>query len=191
MKKLVLFLVVSFCSLSLHAAGFKGYFGGGYSMATIDIDAALIVPEQGVEGDVEFNLGSLDMAAGMMLNSYLALEGRLGMGVSDDQKRVEISVLEPNVRTTLTRYYGVYLRPQYTQERFQVYGLLGLCGANVEMSIDDAPNYNSGEDSGLSYGLGLGFSPEGSLFFNIEYVNMIDSDDYKFNGVNLRVEFKL
>ncbi len=188
MKKTVLFLVLALSSFSLHAAGYKAFFGGGYSMASIEVDGEVLGAEAST---VEFNMSALDMAGGMMLNEFLAIEGRLGLGVANDEKTVAISVLEPKVKTKLTRYYGLYLRPQYSQERFQVYGLLGLAGANIEMAIEDTNAYDSGEDSGLSYGLGVGFSPEGSLFFNIEYMNMIDSDDYTFSGVNLRVEFKL
>ena len=136
--------------------------------------------------------------AGFLACEHLSFEeeGRLGMGVSNDEKKVQFSVLEPKVITSLTRYYGLYLRPQYSQERFQIYGLFGLAGVNLEVEVEDLDglifdDYKSGEDSGLSYGLGVGFSPEGSLFFNIEYLNMIDSDDYTFNGINLRVEFKL
>jgi|GEM_PF-6894548 len=169
----------------LCAAGSSGvFFGGGYSMATIDAEL--------VEGSsTEFGMGALDIAGGMMFNEFLGFDARLGLGVSDDKKAVPISVLKPEFTTKLKNYYGLYLRPQYQMDRFQVYGLLGYAGADVEISAEDTNILVDGEGSGTSYGAGIGFSPEGSLFFNLEYMNMIAADNYDFSAINLRIEFKM
>jgi len=180
MKRIALTLLLLFTA-SVQAGGNSAYFGGGYSLATIDAK----------ELDLEFNLSALDVAGGFMFTEYLGLEARIGLGVSDDVKRTQVSVLEPEAVTKLNRYYGFYLRPQYSTGNFQFYGLAGYTGAEVEINITDTQLYQSGEDSGPSYGVGAGFSPDGVVFFNLEYQRLITADLYDFSAINLRVEFKM
>lgn len=179
-RSLVFVLLLSVVSVAQANPLGRAFFGGGYSYATVDTEAY-----------GEFNLGSLDIAGGMMFNDYLGFDARLGFGVKNDEKTVPISVLNAKVKTRISNYYGIYLRPQYQMGAFQAYGLFGYAGADVELEVEDTDLNDFGSDSGTSYGVGVGLSPDGSLFINLEYLNMISGKDYDFSGINLRAEFKL
>ncbi|TVZ37320.1 opacity protein-like surface antigen [Alteromonadaceae bacterium 2753L.S.0a.02] len=166
-------------------AGQQGaFFGGGFNFANIK-----------TENIGEYSLNAIDIAGGFMLNEFFGLEARLGTGVSSDSKNVNPGTILLNyeVKTKITNYWGLFVRPQFQAEHFQGYLLLGYGGADVNMSSPDLPEefQLNGSDSGASWGAGAGFSPDGNLFFNVEFMNYIDSKDYEFTGINLRAEFKI
>lgn len=180
MKKLAVLILVLSVSTVAQAGKSGAFFGGGYSFANIKAD-----------GLAEFDMSALDIAGGLMFNEFLGFDARLGLGVSQDTKELNVGILTTEAETSLTSYYGLYLRPQYMQDRMQIYGLLGYAGADIELNVKNTRLDFEGSDAGVSYGAGIGFSPDRTLFFNVEYLKMLSGDDYDFNGINLRIEFKL
>lgn len=180
MKKLAVLILALFVSTVVQAGKSGAFFGGGYSFVNID-----------AEGLAEFDMGALDVAGGLMFSEFLGFDARLGLGVSEDTKELNVGILTTQSEMSLTRYYGLYLRPQYRLDSLQVYGLFGYAGADVELNVKNTRLDFEGSDSGMSYGGGIGFSPDSTLFFNLEYLKLLSGDEYDFNGINLRIEFNL
>jgi hypothetical protein len=120
---------------------------------------------------------------GKQFNPFVAIEGRIGTGVSDDES--------DGFRVDTRAIYGGYLKGMLPlAPTFSIYGLAGVSGVDLER------NYykHRSSDSGLSFGAGADWELGGGAALNLEWMRLIDSenDGYDYTadqltfGVNWR-----
>lgn len=127
------------------------YLGAGISAmssrnSAVSMDIFNVKPSQD-------RLGNIDLLAGYNINNYLAVEGRYGFGITDEDKVV------------MDRQWSIFIKPMYKFEDdedrengenyFAVYALLGYGGVSlsgVNGVIADV------DDSGFQWGLGLSYT---------------------------------
>ncbi|MEN8134486.1 MAG: porin family protein [Thermodesulfobacteriota bacterium] len=176
MKKIVLFLAMfmPFCFQSNADA-----FYGGVSFVSAKVDF----------GDYDAGVGLLAIKGGQELHENIAVEGRLGIGIADgDIKNNSVSV-------DLNYYYGIYCKAKHQIDRFSLYALLGLAGAEVELESNvpvppGFPSTASESDAGLSYGVGVEFMATDKLGVNLEYLVLPDIEDVEIQSIGLGVSFQ-
>lgn len=158
--------------LSLAAISSLGFAGGDIiaPVAVIDeIDdtglylgagiTAMSTRESSVSMDI-FNektgqdrLGNFDFLGGYIINDYLAVEGRYGFGLSDEDK------------VEMKSQWGLYVKPMYKFEDdedrafggnyFAVYALLGYGGIELQGINEVVANVDA---TGFKWGLGLSYT---------------------------------
>ena len=153
------------------AAGGQGtnYVGLQYALVTYD--------EEGFD-DVEPT--ALVGRLGHFVTDNVAVEGRIGFGLQDDEVEVDLGFLGTvDVEVEIEHIFGIYaaIHSSSTSD-IAVYGILGYSQGEVEAS---ALGVEASEDeSGFSYGFGLNIKK-----FNIEYMSYLDEDDFEVTAISL------
>ena len=127
------------------------------------------------EADITHVVGRV----GGYLNDNLALEARLGTGVTDDS--VDAGGTEVDV--SLRYLVGAYLRAgAKVGDAAFPYVLLGFTRADVEReSLVDS---STQAETDVSYGVGVDFNLSG-LTVAVEYANLVDKDDAVYSGFSI------
>lgn len=162
------------------------YVGGGFSMAEYseDLDNSVFVQDE-TEVDQNLIFGRL----GYGLTDYIAIEGRLGTGISDDSLDLDV-VGQPNVdfnaeisTNWFAGAYGVGYIP--ISDGFSLYGLAGVThfdlDANFTTNLGDNESL-SGSATEFSYGVGSQFSITESISGYGEWVNYGEDGDEEISG---------
>lgn len=183
-KKLLEFIMKKHLSIAIAAATFtlattsavansagSGYVGALASHYTYD-----------VEGVDDINPTGLTLRGGYFLTDNVAVEGRLGTGLSED------TVSGTNVDAELDQLMGVYVTGYLpVNEVFSFYGLLGFSYA--EATLSNRFTSISDDDDGFSYGAGVqvNFTPQVSG--QLEYVSYLDKSDYSLSAASIGLSY--
>lgn len=177
------FLFFSVPALAGPAAEGTGYAGGMFTMLTYD--------EDGVSDDAEPT--ALIGRLGYHANEYFAVEGRLGIGLSDDSVTVTIpdgfgGTVTGDVDVELDRLFGAYAVGYLPLgDAAAAYGLVGFTNAKATFSANGFSD--SDTDSGLSYGIGFDLYPTSAFAVNAEYVQYLDETDYDLSALSIGAKF--
>ena len=179
MKKSSLALFLS-SALLVPAAAFAAgdatgyYIGGGYTMANYD--------QSHVSDDA--SLGLLSVRGGYQVDENLALEARLGTGVSDD--KISIDGEKTKIEEDYT--YGAYLKMgQPTSIGLYPYMLVGWTESKIKGSVPGASQTD--KSGGISYGAGMEYRFS-DISVGLEYTVFYNNDDYKIDGLTLGATYK-
>ncbi len=156
----------------------KPYFGGGLGTSSASVDSKAKVCG-GCEydklnqttthlPDKIINWGGSDSAttgmilAGVEVNDYLAIEGRITKAISDYEIKDHKPISYSNA--------AVYLKPQAKFENFTVYGLLGYGISSIDFMGKNT------KSSGLQYGAGGSYDINDQLSAFADYTQLMNSD---------------
>jgi opacity protein-like surface antigen len=135
----------------------RGYVGVGYSMFNVS-----------PEFISDFELSSLGVRGGYYFNNYFSLEGRLGLGVSDDTQTISGF---GDITLELDYVLGVYAVGHIPlSERFQLYGLAGITKAESTFKSPGFPDETESETD-LSLGVGAEFDMTPNWSLAVEYTS--------------------
>ena len=138
---------------------------------------------------------ALTFKLGKELNPNLAIEGRLGIGLSDGNTSIIVPGIPPvtvDLSLDIDNFYGVYLKGMLPTGSITPYGLIGwtkgkltatATGGGLSASYSDS-------DSSVSYGIGVDFQMSKTAALNLEYGQLLKGDGYKLNGFSAGVTFK-
>ncbi|WP_051252482.1 porin family protein [Ferrimonas kyonanensis] len=166
MKKIVFAcLLMPMCALASEPAV---YVGGQYNFMEVD-------------GGPSVDIGALSGRLGYEFNRNVAVEARLGMGVSDDTLM--------GVDIELNYYYGVYLRGQMPMDSgFTPYVIAGYTKGELEASNDF--DKAKEDENDFSYGIGVDFAATDNLDVGLEYMMYLDKKDVEVSGFSLGVTYR-
>lgn len=120
---------------------------------------------------------------GFPVNENFSVEFRYMQGVEDERVLGGLDV-------ELKKMLGGYLRAGLPiTRRFYPYVVAGRSKGELEGSGSSERKF---EKSGLSYGAGLNISwPESAAILNVEYMQLLDKDDFEIEGltVGLQVQY--
>jgi len=175
----------------------------GFQYGVLDYDGTnLGVP-------LSFKPSTLVGRMGSFINNYLALEARVGFGLSDST--VTISRIDTTLGHEIIEQYeydvenifAFYLLGNIpVSNRFDIYGLVGMSSVDVETTINSTEIHmatstevasfndtNSATENGLSYGLGASFKVAGKTSLNLEYMSYLDKSDLAIKLFSVGVLF--
>ena len=168
--KYLLIGIVFLVGSPVYAAGQgTNYAGVQYAVVTYD--------EEGID-DVEPT--ALVGRIGHFVNDNVAIEGRIGVGLQDDEVEVDLGIFGTvDVEVEVEHLFGIYAAIHSSSSSdISVYGIIGYTQGELEAS---AGGFDASEDdSGLSYGLGLNIYK-----FNIEYMSYLDEDEFEVTAISL------
>jgi opacity protein-like surface antigen len=152
MKKLLLIALTTSMAMGANAADDKKFYAGGAGSfwrinSEITNEAA---------DDTDFNLSALEGSFGYEALPWLALEGRVGVGIERDRADTgftQFVAVEGStnlaalgqiavVTTELNYYASFYLKPQIKNDIAIFYGLLGYTTFDVDLSADQVVNFS-------------------------------------------------
>jgi len=136
------------------------YVGVGYSCAQVTGD----------NPDQEFmTMSAISLNAGYQINESLAVEARYTRSLGDVNHKTWN--VDRDLSSSSLSNLGIYLKPQYAFEAFNVYGLLGY----GQVSLDNGRNTFT--ESGLQYGLGTTFIVMDTNIF-VDYRRLYDGEGF-------------
>ena len=155
---------------------------GGITFSQLKYD------EDGISDDA--NPTALIGRHGYFVANQIAIEGRLGIGHSDDTVRVDEFGPAVDVDVELDGLLGFYAVGHLPLgEAASIYGLFGFTDAKATASANGFSD--SDTNSGLSYGFGAEFYPSEQIGLNIEYTQYLDESGYDLSAISAGVKFHL
>lgn len=122
---------------------------------------------------------------GNQFTPNLALEGRFGIGISDD----EIDAGGIPVKLEVDNYYGLYGKAMLpVSPNVSLYGLLGFTRAKVTASAGGFSA--SGSDDDVSFGIGGEFGISQSASISLEWARLLNVEGVKIEGLSLGASFR-
>lgn len=177
MKKSIFGFVMALVMSSVASAQTPWY--GSVGLATLDYEEDFISGEASVT--------AISGALGVEFIPNLAGELRVGFGLNGDTLTFDDDGDLVDVDFDLDEFYGVYLRPQFKNENFQVYGLLGYI--NVGVTANAGGGDVSDDDSDVTFGGGVGYVFNEVMSVNLEYTSF-GAEYYDLDGFGIRLEME-
>ncbi len=136
-------------------------------------------------------INMLEATAGLNLIEYLGIEARIGAGLNTstdtlrDADGVAISTGEAEVNFS----GSLYLKPQLTNERARLYGLLGYTTVDVTHTQNGVTVLDDSE-GGLAYGIGASWMLWPKAELTAEWKKLVNSDDFDVRGGSVGFIYK-
>ena len=172
-------IAVAFPVFSNPVSEGSGYAGGMFTQVTYDQDVA------SKDAEPTALIGRL----GYFPTDYFAIEGRLGLGLSEDS----VSATGPDgfggtmtvdVDFEIDRLFGAYAAGYLPLgDVAAAYGLVGI--TNVKATVSANGFSESDTDTGLSYGVGIDFYPSSGFGITAEYMQYLDESGYDLSAVSI------
>ncbi|MBY6187468.1 porin family protein [Marinobacter hydrocarbonoclasticus] len=137
-------------------------------------------------GWVDTNFGdanpvALHFLGGYQFNPYIGVEGRIGLGMTDDET-------DENIHIEIDSYYGLYLTGTLPMgDWVKVYALVGVTDLSLEQDLDSRSDTFGSSD--LTYGIGLSLLATERLAFTIEAVQWLDKGEFDVAGMSLGLRY--
>lgn len=148
----------------------------------------------------EARMPVLELSAGYKYNGLLGLEARVGTGIKEEgdtesyyfQAEQEDNDALTEIEREVDQFSAIYYRPELTNETARLYGLLGY--AEVDTLVTRWEGNDSTEQSesvsGTSYGLGAGWYVNDRVNFNIEYRQLVKTDERRFEALTIQWDYR-
>lgn len=137
----------------------SGFYAGlGYSCLQMGLDT----PDLDVQA-----MTAISASVGYNINNYLAVEGRYTASLGD--LSVETWNTDVDESWDMSNI-GLYLKPQYSIDRFKLYGLLGY----GQVTFDNGTSYS---EAGLQYGGGVSAMATDNIDVYVDYRRLYDDTD--------------
>lgn len=164
LNKIAVAIMALGCSAAVFSAQAEQpyYFGAQYSQQSVD--------------DLSWDFGVLSAVAGYQLNDVFAIEGRLGLGIQDE----EYSDAFTSAKIGIDHSYSLLGKASWpVLETLSVYGMAGFNKTKYDFKMNDEGDTlrDSHSEDGLIYGAGaeLRFTP--NLSFTFEYAVLPEIGD--------------
>ena len=189
-KKTMIGMVAAVTMLSSNVfAGQAGSVYGGIQYASFDVSLSVdgtTIPE-------DFSPTGLIGRLGSNVNNNFSIEGRLGLGLSDDTISASDGINTASLSVELDSLIGAYgIGHIMLNESSSIYALIGF--TKVDGTISAYASWlGSGsvseDETDLSYGIGADIGVGGNVALNIEYVQYIDKSEFDISALAGGVKF--
>lgn len=158
------------------------YLGVGFSQLTYSEN-----------GFPDFNPTMLGLRAGYYMNRNFSVEGRLGIGIGDDSKPVNVFIpgmgtFDGDITVEVDTLMGIYAVGHFpASDSFGFYGFLGFNNADITATATSGGTSSSysDNDSDLAFGIGAEFKVSPASAINLEYGNFYDEDTVSVDAITI------
>jgi opacity protein-like surface antigen len=152
----------------------------GYSFLNVD--------GGGASADVQALRGII----GYNAHPYFAVEGLVGLGTSSDSSNVDVLGTPVHVKTKVSNTFGVFLKPKYEINNFELFGRLGWASTKLKLkaTANGVSDSASDSDSDFAYGVGVNYNLNPRTYVGVDYMRFYDKGDTKIDGVTVSVGFR-
>jgi len=140
--------------------------------------------DSGVQSDSGGTVGfsAAELSAGYKHSAWIGGEVRLGSSVNE--------ATSFDTEFSVPLYYSVYYRAEAANDVAKAYALLGFTDLEVEATNSETGITNTASDSGLSWGVGIGFVVNERVNLNFEYLKLLSNDDNEFDMGGVSLDFR-
>jgi opacity protein-like surface antigen len=118
---------------------------------------------------------------GYDLHPFVAVEGMLAFGVSDDSDK--------GVNAKLQNAYGVFVKPKFNpNENFEVFGRLGW--VKTKFKFSDSTGSETQSESDFAYGVGANYHFNPRMSVGLDYMRYSKKDGVKVDGVTVSFGYR-
>lgn len=142
----------------------------------------------------------LELSGGYKYNGLLGIEVRAGVGIKEDgdsesyyfQDEMEDNNSLSEIEREVDRFSAVYYRPELINQSARLYGLIGYAEVDTTVTRWEGNSSTEQEESvsGGSYGLGAGWYVNERVNFNIEYRQLVNADDQRFEALTIQWDYR-
>lgn len=145
-----------------------------------------------VDGELDADVNTLDFHLVRMINDYIGIEGRLGLGFNENNVTncvyVNAQPVCDSIHVRIEESAGVYARGYMTGPgRVRPYAVAGITSSRTAVTQDslrvDADKQTVND---ISYGLGLQAGGDNTSF-TLEYISLFDKDGQSVDGFSIGV----
>ena len=157
------------------------YVGGGFTRTGYE-----------QQGAPEFNPSALIGRLGYYVTDNVAIEGRLGSGLSSDDTDIRVNGANINAEVDLKGLAGAYAVGHLPISRaMSVYGLAGFSYAEAEIttSAGSLSRSQTTDDTGFSYGVGVQAGLTEAVSGYVEWASYLDQDAYEATGITIGASY--
>jgi outer membrane autotransporter protein len=141
----------------------------GYSFLRHDSGLGFRTNPQALRGIIGYNV-----------HPNLAVEGMAAFGTSDDS--------DNGFTSKLRHQYGVFAKPKYAFDNFEVFGRLGWMQSRIRTtSAAGTVNDSSGD---FAWGLGVNYNLNPKTYVGVDYLRSYDKGNSKVDGVTIGVGYR-
>lgn len=123
---------------------------------------------------------SLRGIAGYNFHPNLAVEGMAAFGIRDDS--------DNGVTSKVRSQLGVFVKPKYAFDNFEVFGRLGWVQSRIRTS--SAAGSTSNSEGDFAWGLGANYNINPKTYVGVDYLRSYDKGGSTIDGVTLGVGFR-
>jgi outer membrane autotransporter protein len=117
---------------------------------------------------------------GYNFHPYFAGEALLAVGTNSDS--------DLGVDAKAKYAFGLFLKPKYNFNNFEVFGRLGWARTKVKFSV---PGFSaSGTDDDFAYGVGVNYSFNPKLYVGADWMQLLNKDTAKVQGWTISVGYR-
>jgi len=146
----------------------------GYSFLNIKAnDVNIDADTQALRGIIGYNF-----------HPYFAVEGMAAFGTTSDDFTFGGVDGKVKVRNT----FGIFLKPKYQINNFEVFGRLGWARTKVKVSA--VGGSASGSDNDFAYGVGVNYNINPRTYVGLDYTRLLDKDGTKVGGWTASVGYR-
>ncbi len=157
-----------------HHGGDSGsgfYIGAGYNFFETE------------SAGLDWDTSTLDLRIGKFFTPNFAVEGRIGIGVSDDTVG--------GVNNEIDNYIGAFARGQIPiNNQFSIYGLAGIVTGDASASATVGGQNVAWDDTNFAWGIGASFALNRMSSIGAEYMNLYDDDGIEIGGFGINYMHK-
>lgn len=145
-----------------------------------------------VDGELDADVNTLDFHLVKMINDYIGIEGRLGLGFNENNvtncSYVSGQPICESIHARIEEFVGVYARGYMTGPgRVRPYAVAGITRSSTAVTQDSLRVDAAKETvTDISYGLGLQAGGDNTSF-TLEYVSLFDKDGQSVDGFSIGV----
>ncbi len=135
----------------------------------------------------DVNLDAAFARGGLQLNEWVAIEGRLGTGITDDSFGPSIA----RTKVELEHFYGGYVVAGIpNQSIVYPYAVAGYTWGKMKGTLQTpvGSTSSSESESDFSYGIGADIRFTDALMGNVEVMRYMDKNDVEFDGFSVGVK---
>ena len=142
----------------------------GYSFLNVKEDSTgFDATPQALRGIVGYNF-----------HPYFAGEAMLALGTSSDS--------DLGVDAKVRNAFGLFIKPKYDINNFEVFGRLGWARTKVRFSV---PGFSTtGSDNDFAYGVGVNYNFNPKMYVGADYLRLLDKDGTKVGGWTVNVGYR-
>jgi outer membrane autotransporter protein len=117
---------------------------------------------------------------GYNFHPYFAGEAMVAIGTNSDS--------DLGVDAKLKNAFGLFIKPKYDFNNFEVFGRLGWARSKASFSV---PGFSaSGSDNDFAYGVGVNYNFNPKMYVGADYLRLLDKDGVKVGGWTISLGYR-
>lgn len=129
--------------------------------------------------------GAIRAILGYEAHPMFAIEGMAAGGVVDDDTTIASNLGPANANVEMKYMYGIWAKPRYVMNQFEVFARLGWTHTKVDVSSNTFGVSRSDSDDDFSWGLGANFRFNPRMYVGLDWMRYTNQSGNKIDGVTI------